>query len=309
VPRAFVALALAVVAVVATPSLGWAHNTRPAFSGTYGPYTVVTQMVYVHDSGPNGVAFDVFLQDAATGAPVTDATVSVTARNGASTVGPLTANHNANDYGVVIPDESAPQWDVEVQVTGGRGDTTINGTILGAGVLKNDVSSQITPTAPPTLLWLTPIVVVGLGIAALGAGRQWKAIAIVAGALLLGAAALVLAGSWQFSPGSSAGFLAAAAPTIVFAGVLVAGLAQLGRRTGTALVCVFIGAGGLTLLQGWANVSSLTTTEVASTFSPALARVSIVAVLALGLGLLLLVLVRNRSTLRALLPQSTAVAD
>jgi hypothetical protein len=309
VPRAFVALALALAAVVATPAVGWAHNTRPGFSGTYGPYTVLTQLVYVHDNGPNGVAFDVFLQDAATGSAVTDATVTVTATNGSDTVGPLTATHNADDYGVVIPDETAQQWNVEVHVSVPRGDTTITGTILGAGVLKNDVSSQITPSAPPMLLWLTPIVVIGIGIAALGAGRQWKATAVVAGALLLVAAGVVLAGSWQFSPGSSAGFLAAAAPTIIFAAVLVAGLAQLRRRAGTALVFVFVGAGGLTLLQGWANISSLTTNEVASTFAPAAARVSIVAVLALGLGLLLLVLVRNRSTLRALLPQSTAVAD
>jgi hypothetical protein len=304
--RALAAAAVAAVVVVSAAATSWAHNTRSGFSGTYGPYTVITQLVYVHDNGPNGVAFDVFLQDGS-GAPVTDAAVTVTATDAGNKIGPLTANHNANDYGVVIPDETAAQWDVAVAVSGPRGDTSFSGTILGAGVLKNDVSSQITPSAPPTLLWLSPTVVIGLGIAALGSGRHWRSTAVVAGGLLIAAAGIVLAGSWQFSPGSSAGFLAAAAPTIVVAGLLVVGLARLGP--GTGLVLVFIGAAGLTLLQGWANLSSLTTTEVASTFAPAVARASIVAVLGLGLGLLLLVLVRNRSTLRTLLPQSTAVAD
>jgi hypothetical protein len=132
--------------IVLVASSSWAapaaaHNGRTAFAGALGPYDTAATVEYRHEQGTRAVVLDVALRTADL-RPAPDAEVTLTARSGDRTVGPLAAERFGSTYRVVIPDDGVPTWAVTVTVTGPAGDATAEREVPGAGTLRGDAGEH-----------------------------------------------------------------------------------------------------------------------------------------------------------------------
>lgn len=302
-------LVLTTVVGPASPSFAHrgSHSGRDGFTGEFGPYAVSTEVLYVDRPGEEpGVDFDLFLRFRNSLLPIDDATVTVTAHNGATTVGPLIATRYGNDYGVVIPDTDAAQWALEIEIGGPHGDATIAGVIPGAQTLLSTPADDAAGSPPREIPWGPVSVGVALAIGATGFTRSWRPVGWVSAVLLVAVCLGVFLGTWSSSDGTAILKAAAAILPLIFSATLVLGMRALTSEEGDGLLAVLFGSGGLAVLFGWAHLSLLTGSARSSALSPDLAHATVAAALGLGTGLMLLVGVLARSRRRVGDPPSDA---
>jgi hypothetical protein len=275
--RALLLVAATVAVLLAGPPAG-AHNQRTAFLGDYGPYDVVASVRDRDQPGQDGVLLEMVVRTAGERAPVDDATVVVTGEGGGTDVGPLPVDQYGNVYRVVLPGNEVDVWDVEVELAGPPGTTTLSEEVPGPRTLHG--SSLLTSDSSPTGGWLAFAGLTLLGLALVGLTPWWRP-AMWASALVLIATCAVTAVQVWTAPTTDAAERVALVPVAVLVVVLAAGLV-LSRRRDDARALVFAGGAGLAVLVGWANRAALTASSTDTVLSPTATRA--VAALALGLG-------------------------
>lgn len=126
-------LAAALLAVVASRFLAAgpvaAHGgDHVVYQDPAGPYFVEA----INSVTDRGILYTIYLRDLNGGVPVDDATVQVTARSGATTVGPTDATRSGNAYRILIEDDGVSHWDIDARIEGGSGVATLQHQLDGA---------------------------------------------------------------------------------------------------------------------------------------------------------------------------------
>jgi hypothetical protein len=147
--------------------------------------------------------------------------------------------------------------------------------------------------APDGAPWALAIVLVVVVATLALASRWWReSTAVLGGALLILAVALVV-GTWHASPAPwSDKATAATVPALLVATVAV-GVALLRRSPRDGSIVVAMGAGGLALVEGAVRLSHLTASQLPTSLPPVLDRVGVAMVTALGVALVLGPMVRG----------------
>jgi hypothetical protein len=127
---------LALLLSVATAAPAAAHSAALAYQGTAGPYTIWAYQGTRGDT-PATIAYTVALRVSATGAPVDDATATVTAATPDTSdsvgqhAGPVTATPIANLYQYVLPDPGPHNWTVQLLIRASAGTATATFAVTG----------------------------------------------------------------------------------------------------------------------------------------------------------------------------------
>jgi hypothetical protein len=154
---------LALLLTAATASPAAAHSAPLAYQGSAGPYTVWAYQGTRGDT-PATIAYTVALRVSATGAPVDDATATVTATTPDTSdsvgqhTGPVTATPIANLYQYILPDPGPNPWTVQLHIDSSAGTATATFAVTG---LINPAPTQFRISAwvltAITLLALTAV--------------------------------------------------------------------------------------------------------------------------------------------------------
>jgi hypothetical protein len=294
-----------VATIVAAAVLGLAapagaHNSRTAFTGVFGPYDVVASVRYVHED-ESGVLLDLLVRAEGSKRTVDDASVTVEARAGARTVGPLDTTRYGDTYRVVLPGGDVDAWEIETTIDGGPGTTTFTRTIPGPRELRADAGGVWDSGHGLGAGWLVATVGALVVVGAAGLTRGWRPAMWAAGVALLAVCGAALVDHLATADAPTAAKLAALPAPLVAAGLLVAGLVTSRRRDDESLLLVFLGASGLAVLFGWLNHWFLGS-DVTSELPRTLARATVSLASGLGGGLALLVVACHRDKLRSLIP-------
>ena len=163
VASVFLGAGLALLLSVSAAGPAAAHNAPLAYQGIAGPYTVWAYQGSRGDT-PATIAYTVALRVSATGAPVDDATVTVTAATPDSSdgigqhAGPIIATPIANLYQYVLPDPGPNPWTVQLHIDSSAGTGTATFAVTG---LINPAPTQFRISAwvltAITLLALTAV--------------------------------------------------------------------------------------------------------------------------------------------------------
>ena len=154
---ALLATGLALLLTVWAAGPAAAHSAALAYQGSAGPYTVWAYQGTPGDA-PATIAYTAALRVSATGTPVDDATVTVTAATPDSSdivgrhAGPVTATPIANLYQYVLPDPGPDLWTVRLRVSAPAGTGTATFTVNG---LQNRA---------PTRFQVSPWVIASIGV-------------------------------------------------------------------------------------------------------------------------------------------------
>jgi putative membrane protein len=110
---------LALAVVLGLPSTALAHGGPRVHTGTEGPYRVaVDERLIGLDGGLAVLDSTIYLEDAASGEPVTDARVRVTVDSPEGRRGPRLAHRRGSTYETLVPLREPDHWrDVRFQVT------------------------------------------------------------------------------------------------------------------------------------------------------------------------------------------------
>jgi hypothetical protein len=150
---------------------------------------------------------------------------------------------------------------------------------------------------PSVLPWVGVAVVLALVLIAASRTRVWPAVLGVALALLVAGEAMHVAGLWGASSASAASNLGASVYSIAGCAVGVGALAVLARRGHDpydATPMVLIGAVFLLVAGGFADVTSITRSQIPSTLPDVLARGVVTNALGIGGGLVVAAALRLR---------------
>ena len=174
---ALLATGLALLLTVWAAGPAAAHSAALAYQGTAGPYTVWAYQGTRGDA-PAAIAYTAAVRVSATGVPVDDATVTVTAATPDSSdvvgrhAGPVTATPIANLYQYVLPDPGPDPWTVQLRINAPAGTGTATFAVTGL--------SSYAPTRFQVSPWAIASIGV-LGVAGLAAaawfarGRRTRA--------------------------------------------------------------------------------------------------------------------------------------